>query len=247
MKKKDLIILIVLLVIVLVFLSGYYYWGYKNNKNVINFDDDEIISDVFDKRNTNYNSKIIDEYVKLYNNSDVVGEISIINSDFKKAIMQGNDNDYYLNHTEDKTNSYMGSIYLDFRINIDDGKKLLIYGHNSGNIVMPFQILEEYYDYEFYQGHKYIKIITSNKTRLYKIYSVFVEVEDFGYMQTDFNNEDEWYEHINNFKKKSMYDTLEDVKKEDNILILQTCSTYYKYRDYQKKFLLVVAKEVSEK
>ena len=44
-----------------------------------------------------------------------------------------------------------------------------------------------------------------------------------------------------------MYDTLEDVKKEDNILILQTCSTYYKYRDYQRKFLLVVAKEVSEK
>ena len=125
-----------------------------------------------------------------------------------------------------------------------EGKKLLIYGHNSGNIVMPFKILEEYYDYDFYQGHKYIKIITSNKTRLYKIYSVFIEVEDFGYMQTDFNNEDEWYEHISNFKKKSMYDTLEDVKKDDNILILQTCSTYYKYRDYQKKFLLVVAKQV---
>mgnify|MGYP001112453209 CR=1 FL=1 len=128
MKKKNLIILIVVLVIVLVFLSGYYYWGYKNNKNVINFDDDEIISDVFDKKNTNYNSKIIDEYVKLYNNSDVVGEISIVNSDFKKAIMQGNDNDYYLNHTEDKTSSYMGSIYLDFRVDIDEGKKLLIKG-----------------------------------------------------------------------------------------------------------------------
>ena len=44
-----------------------------------------------------------------------------------------------------------------------------------------------------------------------------------------------------------MYDTKEDVTKDDKILIMQTCSTHYKYKNYDRKFLIVVAKEVSEK
>ena len=74
---------------------------------------------------------------------------------------------------------------------------------------MPFKILDNYYDYKYYQEHPYIQIVTNKETRLFKIYSVYVEVN-----------------------------------KEDNILILQTCSTHKDYKNYKDKFLLVIAKEV---
>lgn len=191
------------------------------------------------------NEEIIKQYVNKYNNDDVVGEIKIINTDYKKAIMQSDDNDYYLNHLEDRTSSYMGSIYLDFRINIESDSKLLIFGHNSGTIDMPFKILENYYSQRYYKGHKYIQITTKNNTRLYEIYSVLVEVSDFSYMKTDFANSDDWYKHIKSFKDKSMYDTGIEIDKNDNIIILQTCSTHSDYRMYEKKYLLIVGKEIN--
>lgn len=245
MKKRITIIIgILLLLITLGTISYIFSNNYTNNETIYN--DTKIIEDVFSDKNITHNQEIIDTYRKNYHNQEVVGEISFLNTDYRKAIMQASDNDYYLNHTENKTASYMGAIYIDFRTNIDNDKKLLIYGHNSARVDMPFKIIEKYYNYEYYNNHKYIKITTENKTRLYKIYSIYVEVEDFSYMQTDFNNTEEWYQHISNLKKKSMYETNESVNNNDNILILQTCSTHSKYKDYDHKFLLIVAKEVSE-
>lgn len=239
MKKSYLIFNICFLLIVG---SIFSYFILSNNNDVV-YDDTGIIdASVIDIEKTN--KEIIDEYVNKYNNEDVVGEINILNSGYKKAIMQSSDNEYYLNHLEDKTSSYMGSIYLDFRVDIDNDKKLLIFGHNSNSIKMPFEILENYYSSDYHKGYKFIQITTENKTRIYEIYSVFVEVSDFSYMQTEFKNEDEWYQHIKNFKDKSMYDTGVNIDKDDNILILQTCSTHSDYRKYDKKYLLVIGKEV---
>lgn len=193
------------------------------------------------------NEEIINQHISEYNNDDVIGEINIINTEYKKVIMQSDENDYYLNHLEDKTNSYMGSIYLDFRVDIDSSKKLLIFGHNSDTIDMPFKILENYYSKDYYENHKYIEIITKNKTRLYEIYSIFIEINNFEYMKTEFINKEEWYKHIKGFKDKSMYDTGVTINANDNILILQTCSTHSDYRKYNKKYLLVVSKEINNK
>lgn len=220
---------------------------YNNHDDkIINDNDNQLGIEVVDNLDDDKNEEIVNSYIDKYNNDDVKGEISIINTDYKKALMQYSNNDYYLNHLEDGTSNFMGSIYLDFRVDIDNSNKLLIFGHNSSNVDMPFKILEEYYDYDYYKEHQYIKIITKNKTRLYQIYSVHVEVSDFSYMATEFDNEDEWYKHINTFKERSMYDTGVTVDKDDKILILQTCSTHRKYSKYNQKFLLVVAKEVSD-
>ena len=250
MKQKKKYIIISIAILIILFIIGSFYYIYFNDReNMDNtiIDDTKLIEEVFSDKNISHNKEIIEGYRNTYNNQDVVGEIEFLNTDYKKPLMQYSDNDYYLNHTEDKTSSYMGSIYLDFRTDINNGDKLLIYGHNSASIDMPFKILESYYDYNYYLGHKYVKITSEEKTRLYKIYAITIEVEDFNYMQTDFNNEEEWYQHIHSFKDKSMYDTGEDVTKDDKILIMQTCSTHYKYKNYDRKFLIVVAKEVSEK
>lgn len=244
MKKKLIIITIIIVYLFIISLLFNYLTLNMNNTN-INSDENITLIDEPIANLGPTNEEIINEYINDYNNQDVVGEIKIVNTNYKKAIMQGDDNDYYLNHLENGTSSYMGSIYLDFRIDIENDNKLLVFGHNSDTIDMPFKILENYYSEDYYKGHKYIQITTKNKTRSYEIYSVFVEVSDFSYMKTDFVNKEDWYNHIKNFKDKSMYDTGIEINENDNILILQTCSTHSDYRMYEKKYLLIIAKEIS--
>lgn len=56
---------------------------------------------------------------------------------------------------------------------------------------MAFKILENYYNKDYYRAHKYIEIITRNKIRLYGIYSIYIEVNDFGYIKTEFTVKNE--------------------------------------------------------
>lgn len=247
--KKEWYVLRFSFVFIVIFVSiiTFIYLEEKNNHQSIlsNDDSNTVLKDDNEVNEKEENKKIVDYYKTKYNNDDVVGEFSILDTEYKKALMQNKKtNDYYLNHTENGSSSFMGSIYLDFRVSIDDSSKLLIYGHNSEYVDMPFKILEKYYDYDFYKEHQYVKIITPNKTRLYKIYAILVETSDFSYMKTDFKDKNEWFLHIKSFKDKSMYDTFEEVDEDDNILIMQTCSTHSNYKKYDKKFMLVVAKEV---
>lgn len=239
--KKNIYLVKIFFTIIILITSIIICHNINNNNVVVDYVAINEIDNIVD---TNKYKNIITNYQEKYNNKEVVGEIHILNTDYKKAIVKHNDNDYYLNHAENKKSSFMGAIFLDFRININNGNKLLIYGHNSKNISMPFEILENYYSKDYYENHKYIEITTKEKVRLYEIYSVYVEVSDFSYMQTDFSNKSEWLKHIKGFQDKSMHKTDTILNEEDNILILQTCSTHKNYQKYKDKFLLVVAKEV---
>lgn len=175
-----------------------------------------------------------------YQNDDVVGLLNIPNTNINEVIVQGSDNDYYLSHDAYKKNNIIGSTYLDYRTKINEGRKNLIYSHNSSSLDVPFKTLENYYDEEYFSKHQFIYL---NDVK-YQIFSVFIEVSDWSYMNINFENDTKWEEHLQNLKNKSWYDTKVDVKKEDNILILQTCSHHKDYKKYKNKYLLVIAKKI---
>lgn len=240
MKKIKVGILIICILIITCILL---YINFKNqNTSYLYVGEIDKIEDNVD--DLDYYKNIINSARKKYNNNDVVGILEINNTDYIVPIMQGDDNKYYLKHTPYGEKSSMGSVYLDYRVDIDSSKKLLIYGHNSSNVDMPFKILEEFYDRDYYDNHKYVEVTTSNMKKKYEIFSVFVEISDFSYMDITFDNDDEYLNHINNLKSKSMYDTGVALSKDDEILILQTCSEHPDYRNYQKKYLLIVLRRV---
>ena len=77
------------------------------------------------------------------NNEDIVGSIKISGTNINEYIVQGDDNDYYLNHNLDKEEDIAGSVFLDYRNNFSD-KKLLIFGHNARRLkTVPFHDLEK--------------------------------------------------------------------------------------------------------
>ena len=239
-KKRIIVYVICFILMIGVVLSLNILTPYKKNNYQLNMNierNDNITNPI------NY-SEIITKVRDEYNNDDIKGILEIVNADYIVPVLQGKDNDYYLNHDAYGKHNYMGSIYLDYRVNIDSSKKLLIYGHNSSNIDMPFKILEEFYDKDYYDNHKYVDLTTSTTKKRYEIFSVYVEPTDYSYMNINFNSEEEYLNHLKKLKSKSMYDTGVEVTKDDEILILQTCSTHKDYHNYQKKYLLIILRRV---
>ena len=239
-KNKKIISIIVCIIILVILFAVLFTLDNNINDYHLNLDIEQ---------NNNVNNpinykEIIEKLRDEYNNDDVVGILEINNTDYVVPVMQGDDNDYYLDHTPNGENNFMGSIYLDYRIDIDSSKKLLIYGHNSSNVDMPFTILEEFYDKDYYDNHKYIEITTSTTKKKYEIFSVHVETSDFTYMNINFDDEDDYFNHIKKLKSRSMYDTGVELSSDDEILILQTCSEHPDYRNYSKKFLLIILRRV---
>lgn len=188
--------------------------------------------------------EFVDSLRKEYNNDDIVGKIKIDGTFLDEIIVQGNDNSYYLSHDNYKNYSIAGSLFVDSRVNIDDDKKILIYGHNSSKGNRPFSVLEGYYYYEYFVEHPVVELTVDKGIRKFQIFAVYVETGDWGYMKVSFNDDNQFLAHINSLKEKSLYDTGVLVNADDRVLILQTCSYHKNYRRFDKKYLLVLAKEI---
>lgn len=235
MKKLIVIIPVILLISLSVYIGIIYFNIGKYDEYYIN-NTIPVMKEEYIEQITSLKEK--------YNNKDVVGTISIDNTDFNTVVMQGNDNSYYLNHLPDKTYNINGSIFLDYRVDIDESNKLLIFGHSSPSYFLPIMIIENYKDEDYYKEHKYIYLSSIKEVKKYEIFSVFVETLDWSYMNLNYASKDEYLKHLQNLKRKSFYDTGVEVNKDDKILIMQTCSNMKEYSKYSKKYMLVIAKEV---
>ena len=67
-------------------------------------------------------------------NPDTIGWIRIPDTNVDYPIVQGTDNDFYLDHDFYGKESAAGSIYLDFESEADlQGRNQILYGHNMKN------------------------------------------------------------------------------------------------------------------
>ena len=230
MKKYFKYLLFLLLIPLLFFI-----FNYKNNSTSL--ENNKIVKEASKK--VENSTQILRE---KFNNNDIIGSISLEGLEINEAVLQYSDNDYYL--TRDNYGNYdkYGSVYLDYRCN-KDSKKLLIFGHNFYNSNTPFSKLENYYEESFYKDNQYINFIFDNEIRKYQIFSVYVETDDFTYMNLKID-EERYVQDLARYKAKSFYQTGVDVSSDDEILILQTCSNNKRYSKYKDKFLLIIAKKI---
>lgn len=247
MKKRNIIVCFMLFIL----LTGFiFYYGKSINEDVYTddiafLDNNNLISDSVNNLLVVKQNKI-EALKEEYQNDDIKALLRIKGLNYEAVIPQGNNNSFYLNHLLNKSYGGMGTPFLDSRVSIDNSRKLLIYGHNSSKYEMPFKILENYYDTNFYKKYPYIEFETEKGVRTFQIFSVYVETKDFSYYnKIKFTSNDDYYRHISILKDKSFYDTGVKVYKNDNVLILQTCSTLKKYKNLKKKYLLIVSKEVN--
>ena len=183
------------------------------------------------------NENVVLNYQKGFNNTDIIAELSIENTDLVTPVAKGNDNEYYLNHLLDKSRNSLGSVFLDYRNNIDD-RKILIYGHNSENVYTEFHLLENYLDEEYYYDHDDITLKTVDNTYNYKIFSIYIATTNLQYVNLNFTDT-EYYEHLNWLKNNSIYNTGVTIDPNSEILVLQTC-----YFGIDNSYVIIAAKKI---
>ena len=179
-------------------------------------------------------------------NPDIVGWIEIENTKINYPVLQGTDNDYYLNHNYKKQKTQKGSIFLNKDYNWDiPSSNLQIYGHNMKNGEM-FQGLLKYKSESYYKEHPTIRFTTAKEDAIYEIISVFPSRV---YYQTEKNvfryyyfihaeTKEEYDDFVENAKKASLYEIEETAEYGDQLMTLSTCA----YHTEDGRFVVIARK-----
>lgn len=242
-KYKILLILFVIIVIICVGILLYLSKGSNSNKSIY----EEITVKDTSKVKDNITENVLKVRQLKQENSDVIGWIKIDDTMIDYPMLQTTDNEYYLKHNYKNEESKYGSIYLKNICNIqDNNSNLIIYGHNMKDEQM-FNNLLNYNDKNFYNKHKIIKLATELEENKYEIVAVFKsrifyqdEKNVFRYYNyTNFENEEQYNEFIDNCKKIGLYDTRVSAKYGEQLITLITCEY-----SQENGRMVVVAKKI---
>lgn len=236
-KKKIIYIIIVSFIIIG---NLVWYFNFSNTaRNKKDQKDKEIITNTYKNvDNTINEDNVIKKYQDMFSNDDIIGELSINNTDLKVPIVKGKDNDYYLKRLLNKQVNSLGSVFMDYRNNTSD-RKIIIYGHNSHNVYTEFHILEKYLNSSYYSNHSIITFKDINYTYTYQIFSVYKTNKNYKHVNLNFTSE-EYSEHVKWLKNNSLYDTHVPVDDDSQIIVLQTCDI-----SNDGEYIIVVGKKIN--
>lgn len=181
-----------------------------------------------------------DQYKREFNNNDIIGRLIINSLDIDNLLVQTTDNDYYLRRLLDGTYNIMGSMFVDYRSDIESGRQINIYGHNSDIYDLPFRKLLNYLDRDFFLNNREVVLETLNGTKTFEIFSVKVITDDIEHTEILFDNDIDFNEHIERLRSNSLYDSLDEVSGSDQILVLQTCLI----NNTLGKYLIIIGRKV---
>jgi sortase B len=170
-------------------------------------------------------------------NEDMIGWISIADTEVDYPVMQAKDNAYYLNRSIEKEYSARGSIFMDCQ-NVEDDSHIVLYGHNMLDGGM-FGDMELYVEEEYFKEHPIIEFDMYGKRMRWEIFSIHFG-DDRPY-QVKFSNDRNFQKYIDEMITSAIYDTGIDATKEDIVLSLSTCAS----RSSDERFV-VHAKLITE-
>lgn len=185
---------------------------------------DEIVSNTYIDLN---NIKIEDvDFKELKKtNNDVKGFLKVNGTTINYPFVQTNDNDYYLEHSFDKSKNKKGWVFLDYRNNINDlDNNTILYAHGAVNNVM-FGSLKKVVKKEWYTNSKnyIINFSTEKNNMLFQVFSTYTIEPESYYITNNFDNDEEYEKFINVIKARSVYNYNVDVNTNDKILTLSSC------------------------
>ncbi len=215
MRKIILIICVVVLIFSSYMIVDYFYSGVKTQ----NMYRDISRSYHEDKDNI--------EFKKI--NDNIIGWIQIPKTGIDFPVVQGEDNDYYLNHDIKGEQDKHGAIFMDYRVRPDQDKNIIIYGHNMKDGTM-FEPLNQFKKQEFWEDHRYIHLDIGGEEYRYQVFSAYVTSgEDTDYLQICFASPQDFVDFFDTMKKRSLFPSQLDFTGNENIITLSTCS--YEYKD----------------
>ena len=178
-------------------------------------------------------------------NPDVVGWLQVPGTKIDEPVVQTTNNEYYLRRDYRGKYSYEGCYYLDYESVMFEGgddlaQNSIIYGHNLGTPLgvkddpdgPKFAQLFKLEDEETAKRTPYVYFHTESGPKIFEIFAVFYSeavLSPVPYHYADYSPED-LERLVKDVKARSIFTYDVDVKPEDRLLTLSTCS--YKYGTY---------------
>ena len=208
-KRKWYLVFIIssIIIIILIYNITSYYYSYKKDLE-------------FKEKIAEYD---FDKLKKM--NSDIVGYIEVDNTNISYPVVKSSDNSYYLNHSYKKEKNNIGSIFLDYRNDLDNlSKNNIIYGHGRLDNTM-FGSLNNLLDSSNLDSKEsyYITLSTPKSIMTFKIFSVYTIPKEGYYIKTYFSSNKYFKEFLETIMKRSIYNFNTDLNTNDKILTLSTC------------------------
>ncbi len=161
-------------------------------------------------------------------NEDVYGYISIPAVGLEYVVVQGEDNDFYLNHNYKKESLVIGSIFVDYRCSNKMYKNFntVLYGHNiETNGGAMFHQVTEFLNKDVFDN-ALIYMYTMDGVYIFKAFSVYSTKPDSGYIRTSFTSYEDYGAFAAKMKARSRIANNVVVGPEDRMITLSTCTNY---------------------
>ncbi len=169
-------------------------------------------------------------------NPDVIGWLTVPNTQIDYPVVRTSDNEFYLNHNVEREESAHGAVFMDYR-NADSTqqKHLILYGHNMKNGTM-FHDLNNYKQESFFEQNRIISFIWNNTQTKWEVYAAYVwEMGGPYFYLTRFGTDQNFADCMNDmldYVKTIKYSVVDEdvvIKNSDQVLTLTTCT--YEYDD----------------
>lgn len=158
-------------------------------------------------------------------NKEVKGWIQVNGTNINYPYVQASDNDFYLNHSFDKSSNGAGWIFMDYRNNPQEfDKNTIIYGHGRSNTSMFGTLKNILKSSWFKDSNNYvIKLATEQENSLWEVFSVYKIPTTSDYLQIKFSSDEEFQNFANKLIERSAYNFNTPVNSTDKIITLSTC------------------------
>lgn len=156
-------------------------------------------------------------------NNNIVGWISTDGTKLNNPILQAENNDFYLNHNFKDRESRAGSVFMDYRNDVQDiNRNTILYGHAMKNSTM-FGSLKNYLNQQYADEHPIIYLDTLYEGYDVEVFAAYETTIDFYYIETEFKGNDAFLKFLDEIQVRSAIEMNVEIGPEDNILTLSTC------------------------
>lgn len=156
-------------------------------------------------------------------NPETKGWLFSRGTELSYPVVQGADNEYYLNHLFDGTENSSGCLFIDSGWEEGKHRNCVIYGHHMKNGTM-FALLENYQQQEYFETHPVLQWITPEGTQTVKLFSAYTASPDSEAWQMDFESGTEYADWLKRIQDGSCFRSEYSPTEDDRVMTLSTCS-----------------------
>lgn len=191
---------------------------------------------------------LVDFSKLLSENKDTIGWIKVPNTVIDYVVVQPpskDDPEYYLYRDFYGNYDIYGTVFLDYRCNVDS-KNMVLHGHHMQDGRM-FACLKYFEDLDFYKKNPVFTYNTIFEKSDWKIISIFktntldYQGDFFNYLRGDFDSDYDFLNYVYQVRERSIIDCPVTVNENDTLVTLSTCA--YDFSEFR---LVVVARKIRD-